>query len=118
MDALSSELVRLLAQEPRVFTISLQCLTYSNCYLSSIDATLYIAINVATLVRFGKWVVEIKEGYSVALVSEVRIVVVVTTHIVNLTVCYEQLRYLTLQVAWQCLIEPHATYNLSKLRLC
>ena len=47
---------------------------------------------------------KIKEGYSVALVPEVRIVVVVTTHIVNLTVCYEQLRYLTLQVAWQCLI--------------
>ena len=107
-----------LAQEPRVFTIAMQCLGYSNSYLRSIYATLNIAIYVATLVCLRKQIMEVKERYCVALVSEVRIVVVVTTHIVNLTVCYEQLRYLTLQVAWQCLIEPHATYNLSKLRLC
>ena len=107
-----------LAQEPRVFTIAMQCLGYSNSYLRSIDATLNIAIYVATLVCLRKQIMEIKERYSVALVSEVRIVVVVTTHIVYLAIRDKQLRYLTLQIAWQCLIEPHATYNLSKLRLC
>lgn len=51
---------------------------------------------------------EVKEGYSVALVSEVRIVVVVTTDIVNLAVSNEELRHFALLVAWQCLVEPHS----------
>ena len=52
MDALSSELVRLLAQEPRVFRIALQCLTDSYGHFCSIYATLNIAIYVTALVGF------------------------------------------------------------------
>ena len=113
-----SQSSNLLAQEPRVFRISLQSLADSYGHFCSVYATLNIAVYVATLVCLRKQIMEIKEGYSVALVSEVWIVVVVTTHIVYLAIRDKQLRYLTLQVAWQCLIEPHATYNLSKLRLC
>ena len=74
----------------------MQCLGYSNSYLRSIYATLNIAVYVATLVCLRKQIMEIKEGYSVVLVPEVRIVVVVTTNIVYLTIRDKQLGNLTL----------------------
>ena len=91
-----SQLSNLLAQEPRVFTIALQCSADSNSYLRSIYATLNIAIYVTALVCLRKQIMEVKEGYSVTLVSKVRIVVVVTTHIVYLTIRDKQLGNLTL----------------------
>ena len=96
MDALSASF---LAQEPRVFRISLQSLADSYGHFCSIDATLNIAVYVTALVRFCEQIVEVKHGYSAVLRSEIRIVVVVTAHIVNLTVSDEKLRNSTLQVA-------------------
>ena len=114
MDALSASL---LAQEPRVFRISLQSLADSYGHFCSIDATLNIAVYVTALVRFCEQIMEVKHRYRAVLCSEIRIVVVVTTHIVNLTICDEKLRYSALLIAWQCLIKSHSANNLSKLCL-
>lgn len=75
-----------LSNEPFIFLITVQSIVNANSYFRSIYGSLQVSVNVASLVRFRKQVVEVPHGESVILCPKVRITKIATTDIVDLAV--------------------------------
>ena len=76
-----------LSNEPFIFLITVQGIINANSYFRSIYGSLQVSVNVASLIRFRKQVVEVPHGECVILYPKVRITKIATTHIVDLAVC-------------------------------
>ena len=107
-----------LINKPLVSFVTVQCFFDAHGYLRSVQGAVKEAVNVATLVRPCKQIVELPHGERSIYCSKVRVSDIGLAHCVDLRICKQHSWDALLLTTWQCLVEPHSAQYLTELVFC